>query len=33
MRAVIEAVRTAPVYKYRLERRWLAEAESYLRER
>lgn len=33
MLAVVDAVRTAPVYKYRLERRWLAEAESFLRER
>lgn len=31
MQDVIEAVRTAPVYKYRLERQWLVEAESFLR--
>ena len=33
MQDVIEAVRTAPIYKYRLERRWLIEAETYLRNR
>lgn len=32
MRAVVEAVRTAPMYKYRLERRWLAEAETFLKQ-
>ena len=31
MQDVIEAVRTAPIYKYRLERRWLVEAEAFLR--
>ncbi|MGH9829028.1 MAG: hypothetical protein ACREDR_37900, partial [Blastocatellia bacterium] len=31
MRAVIENVRTAPAYKYRAERRWMSEAESFLR--
>jgi tetratricopeptide (TPR) repeat protein len=30
MRATIEAVRTAPPFKYRRERRWLAEAEKFL---
>jgi tetratricopeptide (TPR) repeat protein len=30
MRAAIEVVRTAPPYKYRLERRWLTEAEEFL---
>jgi tetratricopeptide (TPR) repeat protein len=33
MQAVVDAVRTAPIYQYRLERRWLTEAESFLRER
>jgi len=31
MRAVIETVRTAPAYKYRLDRRWMIEAQSFLR--
>jgi len=31
MRAVIEVVRTAPAYKYRLEKRWMTEAQSFLR--
>jgi len=31
MEAVIAAVRTAPTYKYRLERRWLREAEAFLK--
>lgn len=30
MEAVVEAVRTAPTYKYRLEQRWLREAQFYL---
>jgi tetratricopeptide (TPR) repeat protein len=33
MRACIEAVRTAPSYKYRNERRWLQMAENFLRAR
>jgi tetratricopeptide (TPR) repeat protein len=31
MRACIEAVRTSPAYKYRAERHWMNEAESFLR--
>jgi tetratricopeptide (TPR) repeat protein len=31
MRACIEAVRTAPAYKYRAEKRWMNEAQSFLR--
>jgi tetratricopeptide (TPR) repeat protein len=31
MRACIEAVRTAPAYKYRTEKRWLNEAQQFLR--
>ena len=31
MRAVIEFVRTAPAYKYRLEKHWMNEAQSFLR--
>ncbi len=31
MRAVIEAVRTSPAYKYRTEKRWMNEAQSFLR--
>ena len=31
MRAVIEAVRTSPTYKYRAEKRWMNEAQSFLR--
>lgn len=31
MRACIEAVRTAPAYKYRTEKRWMNEAQSFLR--
>lgn len=31
MRAVIEAVRTSPAYKYRAEKRWMSEAQSFLR--
>lgn len=31
MRACIEAVKTAPNYKYRLEQRWLKEAENFLK--
>jgi tetratricopeptide (TPR) repeat protein len=31
MRACIEAVRTSPSYKYRVERRWATEAQSFLR--
>src|SRR5215831_5884551 len=31
MRAVIEVVRTAPAYKYRLEKHWMNEAQSFLR--
>ncbi|HVF91752.1 MAG TPA: tetratricopeptide repeat protein, partial [Blastocatellia bacterium] len=31
MRACIEAVRSSPAYKYRAERRWMNEAEAFLR--
>jgi tetratricopeptide (TPR) repeat protein len=31
MQACIEAVKTAPAYKYRTEKRWLNEAQQYLR--
>ncbi|HET9530835.1 MAG TPA: tetratricopeptide repeat protein, partial [Blastocatellia bacterium] len=31
MRACIEAVRTAPAYKYRTEKQWMNEAQSFLR--
>ena len=31
MRACIEAARTAPSYKYRTEKRWMGEAETFLR--
>ena len=31
MQACIEAVKTAPAYKYRTERRWLNEAQAFLR--
>ena len=31
MRACIEAVRTAPAYKYRTDKRWLNEAQQFLR--
>lgn len=31
MRACIEAARTSPSYKYRTEKRWMSEAESFLR--
>jgi tetratricopeptide (TPR) repeat protein len=31
MRACIEAVRTSPAYKYRTEKRWMNEAQSFLR--
>jgi tetratricopeptide (TPR) repeat protein len=31
MQAVIEAVRTAPAYKYRAEKHWMREAQSFLR--
>jgi tetratricopeptide (TPR) repeat protein len=33
MHACIEAVKTAPAYKYRTEKRWLTEAEEFLRAR
>jgi tetratricopeptide (TPR) repeat protein len=33
MKAVIEFVRTAPAYKYRLEKHWMNEAQSFLRSR
>jgi hypothetical protein len=32
MRAVVEAVRTAPTYKHRLELVWMHKAEAYLNE-
>jgi tetratricopeptide (TPR) repeat protein len=32
MRACIEAVKTAPAYKYRTEKRWLNEAQEFLRQ-
>jgi hypothetical protein len=31
MQACIEAVKTAPAYKYRAEKRWLNEAQQFLR--
>ena len=31
MRACIEAVRTSPAYKYRTEKHWASEAQSFLR--
>src|SRR6185295_3999111 len=31
MRACIEAVRTSPSYKYRAEKHWASEAETFLR--
>jgi len=31
MQACIEAVRTSPAYKYRAEKRWASEAQSFLR--
>jgi len=31
MRACVEAVRTAPAYKYRSEKRWMNEAQAFLR--
>ena len=31
MQACIDAVKTAPAYKYRLEKRWLNEAQQFLR--
>jgi tetratricopeptide (TPR) repeat protein len=31
MRACIEAVKTSPAYKYRAEKRWLNEAQQFLR--
>jgi tetratricopeptide (TPR) repeat protein len=33
MQACIEAVKTAPAYKYRTEKRWLTEAQQFLRSR
>jgi tetratricopeptide (TPR) repeat protein len=33
MRACIDAVRNAPAYKYRAEKRWMSEAESFLASR
>jgi Tfp pilus assembly protein PilF len=33
MKAVIEFVRTAPAYKYRLEKHWMNQAQSFLRSR
>jgi hypothetical protein len=33
MRQCIDAVRTSPSYKYRHEKRWLTNAENFLRER
>ena len=31
MQSCIEAVKTAPAYKYRAEKRWLNEAQQFLR--
>lgn len=31
MKGVIETVKTSPAYKYRIERRWMIEAQSFLR--
>jgi len=33
MRAVVETVRGAPAFKYRLEQRWLRDAEEFLRQK
>jgi tetratricopeptide (TPR) repeat protein len=33
MQACIEAVKTAPAYKYRMEKRWLTEAQQFLKGR
>ena len=33
MQACIEAVKTAPAYKYRMEKRWLNEAQQFLKGR
>jgi tetratricopeptide (TPR) repeat protein len=33
MQTCVETVRTAPAYKYRVERRWLHQAQNFLRER
>ena len=33
MQSCIESVKTAPAYKYRTERQWLHQAQSFLRER
>lgn len=33
MQTCVEMVRTAPAYKYRVERRWLHQAQNFLRER
>ena len=32
MRSVIEVVRTSPAFKYRIEKRWMNEAQSFLRQ-
>jgi hypothetical protein len=32
MQACIEAVKTAPAYKYRTEKRWLNEAQQFLKQ-
>jgi hypothetical protein len=31
MQACIDAVKTAPAYKYRVEKRWLHEAQQFLK--
>jgi len=31
MEACIEAVKTAPAYKYRMEKRWLNEAQQFIK--
>jgi hypothetical protein len=33
MQACIDAVKTAPAYKYRTEKRWLNEAQQFLKGR
>jgi tetratricopeptide (TPR) repeat protein len=33
MKSVIESVRTAPAYKYRAEKRWMNEAQTFLKSR
>jgi hypothetical protein len=32
MQACIEAVKTSPAYKYRTEKRWMGEAQQFLKQ-